>query len=205
MGSSEVFREKLVSPQGIRKALLHCCCVACAGDIVESMLASGVIPTLFFYNPNIDSLQEYQKRKKFAENFALKKKIDFVDGDYFPQDWSLAIKGLEGEPEGGKRCEKCFELRLGKAAHYAAGHGFQLFTSTLGISRFKNFEKITVCGKKVAGQYAGLIYWDYNWRKKGGSERMYKIAKDENFYMQGYCGCVFSLEQAKRRHDKNKE
>lgn len=205
MASSEVFREKLVSPQGIGKALLHCCCVACAGDIIESMLASQVIPTLFFYNPNIYPPEEYLKRKEFAENFALKKKIDFIEADYLPEEWSLAIKGLESDPEGGRRCEACFELRLGQTAQYAVTHGFQLFTSTLGISRFKNFEKITACGKKVAGQYSGLVYWDYNWRKKGGSERMYKIAKDENFYMQGYCGCIFSLEEARRRHDKNKK
>lgn len=197
--SAPAVRNDLVPPRGVKKALLHCCCACCAGDIIETMLAWGVTPTVFFSNSNIFPEAEYAARRKSAADFAKKKNIDFVDDKYCPQEWALAVKGLENEPEGGRRCEKCFMFRLGKAAEYAAKNGYEIFTSTLGISRFKNFEMITACGKKAAGQYPGLVYWDHNWRKQGGSQRMYETAKKENFYMQNYCGCIYSLHRSQRR------
>jgi len=162
------------------------------------MMVSGLTPTLFFYNPNIDPQEEYFTRKKEVIDFATRRTIPFVDADYDKELWCSAIKGLEDEPEGGKRCEQCFRLRLEQTARYASEHNFNVFTTTLGISRYKNFEKITALGRAIAAEYPGLIYWDYNWRKKGGSERMYRVAKEEGFYMQDYCGCLFSRLSAQR-------
>jgi predicted adenine nucleotide alpha hydrolase (AANH) superfamily ATPase len=189
----EPLRAKLVLPKDPARVLLHCCCAPCAGDIIETMMVSSITPTLFFYNPNIDPQEEYFNRKKEVVDFATRKHIPFVDADYDREAWSLAIKGLEKEPEGGKRCAKCFELRLKKTASYCLAHGFNVFTTTLGISRYKNFDLIASLGMSIAQEYPGLTYWDYNWRKQGGSERMYKVAKQEGFYMQDYCGCQFSL------------
>jgi epoxyqueuosine reductase len=183
-------------PQHAKRLLLHCCCAVCSGEIIESLLDSGITPTVFFSNDNIDSSVEYQKRKVSIENFAKKKDLDIIDDSYQPSDWQNFVKGLDNEPEGGQRCEQCFILRLNKAARCADSHGFCVFTSTLGISRYKNFDLVNRCGHKVAAQLDPcLIYWDYNWRKKGGSERMYLIAKQEEFYSQKYCGCVYSLRK----------
>jgi len=192
MENLESIRGKLVVPIEHARILLHCCCAPCAGDIIETMLVSGLKPTLFFYNPNIVPENEYAIRKKEVINFAMRKNVAFIDVDYDRGAWEDAVKGLEAEPEGGKRCEKCFHLRLSKTAHYAAEHGYNVFTTTLGISRYKNFEKITSVGLAMAKDYSSLIYWDYNWRKKGGSVRTDQMAKVEGFYRQTYCGCQFS-------------
>ncbi len=194
MENLEPIREKLVLPIAHAKVLLHCCCATCSGDIIETMLASRITPTLFFYNPNIDLEEEYTKRKKDVVAFATRKNISLIDADYDKEDWLVDIQGLENEPEGGKRCEKCFHFRLKKTAQCAISHGYNVMTTTLGISRYKNFELITSLGQAIAKEYPDLLYWDYNWRKHGGSQRMYKIAKREDFYVQDYCGCIFSRQ-----------
>ncbi|WP_048992655.1 epoxyqueuosine reductase QueH, partial [Burkholderia cenocepacia] len=96
-------------------------------------------------------------------------------------------------PERGARCTMCFDMRFERTALYAHEHGFPVITSSLGISRWKNMQQINDCGKRAAAHYPELMYWDYNWRKGGGSARMIEISKRENFYQQEYCGCVYSL------------
>ncbi len=175
----------------------------CSGEIIESLLDSDIKPTIFFSNDNIDRVEEYQTRKKSIESFARKRDLDIIDDPYQSSDWQSFIKGLEHEPEGGQRCEQCFIFRLNKAAQCAFNHGLRVFTSTLGISRHKNLDLVNACGRKVAEQYPQLIYWDHNWRKKGGSERMYIIAKKEQFYSQKYCGCVYSLRNEEENDQEN--
>jgi len=187
-----LIREKLVLPIANARILLHCCCAPCACDIVETILASGHTPTVFFYNPNIDPKEEYALRKKEVIKFATRKNIAFIDTDYDRDAWEDTTKGLEAEAEGGARCEKCFSIRLQRTARYAVEQGYNIFTTTLGISRYKNFERITSIGVSIAKEYPGLVYWDYNWRKKGGSVRTDQMAKKEGFYRQEYCGCIFS-------------
>jgi predicted adenine nucleotide alpha hydrolase (AANH) superfamily ATPase len=97
----------------------------------------------------------------------------------------------------------CFDMRFVKTAEYAKNNGFKIITSSLGISRWKNMEQITDCGNKAAALFEGVEYWDYNWRKHGGSERMYKIAKREQFYKQEYCGCIYSLRDTNQWREKN--
>ena len=196
MSGAKVVREKIVWPfEGKeRKVLLHACCAVCTGAIVEAMCDSGINPTLCFYNPNIYPSGEYERRKRGVISFARKKGVAVIDDDYAPEAWFRHVQGHEDEREGGERCRKCFELRLRAAARCARENGFQVFTSTLGISRYKNFDVITAIGKEIACCSGGLVYWDHNWRKKGGSERMHAIAKEENFYAQDYCGCIFSFK-----------
>jgi len=100
---------------------------------------------------------------------------------------------MEWEPERGIRCTTCFDMRFERTALFAHEHGFNVFTSCLGISRWKNMAQINGCGERAAARYEGMTYWTYNWRKCGGSQRMLEISKRENFYQQEYCGCVFSL------------
>ncbi|KIE58158.1 hypothetical protein A946_08175 [Methylacidiphilum kamchatkense Kam1] len=185
-------REKLVPPGGVDKVLLHSCCAPCSAEIMDAIIASGIHLTVFFYNPNIHPRVEYEIRKNENIRFAKKRGIEFVDADYDKDRWFERVKGLEWEPERGKRCTVCFDMRMERTALYAYEHGFKVFSSSLGISRWKDFDQVTSAGIRAASRY-GLEYWSYNWRKKGGSERMILISKEENFYQQLYCGCIYSL------------
>jgi len=193
--------KKLIAPENEKRVLLHCCCAPCAGSIIEAMHLSDIKPTLFFYNPNIQPKGEYLRRKDEIINYAQKKNIDFLDADYDAFRWLKSVEEFSQEPERGKRCEKCFDVRLEKTALCANQNNFKVFTTTLSISRWKDFNQVTESGIRAAIKYPGIFYWDCNWRKDGGSQRMYEVAKQEKFYKQEYCGCAFSLRDANRfRH-----
>lgn len=191
-------REVLSLPNGADKLLLHSCCAPCSGEVMEALLFSGIDFSIFFYNPNIHPVQEYEIRKQENIEFANKHHIPFIDADYDKDNWFERVKGLEWEPERGKRCGACFDMRFERTALYAHEHGFPVISSSLGISRWKDMNQINTSGLKAASRYPGIEYWTYNWRKGGGSERMYEIAKRENFYKQEYCGCVYSLRDTNR-------
>jgi predicted adenine nucleotide alpha hydrolase (AANH) superfamily ATPase len=186
-------RERLELPNNADKLLLHSCCAPCSGEVMEALISSEINFTVFFYNPNIHPVQEYQIRKNENVSFAQKHNIPFIDADYDKDNWFERAKGLEWEPERGKRCTMCFDMRFERTALYAHEHGFPVISSSLGISRWKDMNQINDSGVRAASKYLGLEYWTYNWRKNGGSERMYEIAKREEFYKQEYCGCVYSL------------
>lgn len=186
-------RKRLILPNGADKLLLHSCCAPCCGEVIEALLFSEIKFTIFFYNPNIHPRVEYDLRKDENIAFANKYNIPFIDADYDTDNWFERIKGLEMEPERGKRCTACFDMRFERTALYASENGFKLFSSSLGISRWKDMNQINSSGERAASRYSELGYWTYNWRKDGGSTRMYEIAKVENFYKQEYCGCVYSL------------
>ncbi len=186
-------RERLELPEGADKLLLHSCCAPCSGEVMEALISSEINFTIFFYNPNIHPVQEYEIRKNENINFAQKHNIPFIDADYDKDNWFDRAKGLEWEPERGKRCTMCFDMRFERTALYAHENGFPVISSSLGISRWKDMNQINDCGIRAASKYPDLEYWTYNWRINGGSERMYEIAKREGFYKQEYCGCVYSL------------
>jgi epoxyqueuosine reductase len=180
-------------PDGERRVLLHSCCAPCSGEVMEAITKAGISYTIFFYNPNIHPREEYELRKSENIRFAEKCGIAFVDADYDTDNWFARVKGLEWEPERGARCTTCFDMRFERTALYAVEHGFRVFTSCLGISRWKNMEQINGSGQRAAARWPGLQYWIYNWRKKGGALRMLEISKREQFYQQEYCGCIYSL------------
>lgn len=180
-------------PNGENKVLMHSCCAPCSGPLIEKMAESGINLTIFFYNPNIHPKKEYEIRKKENIRYAEKLGLDFIDADYDVQNWFSRAKGMEHEPERGIRCTMCFDMRFERTALYAHENDFKVITSSLGISRWKNMEQINDCGIKAASHYPGITYWTYNWRKSGGGARMYELAKEEEFYKQEYCGCIYSL------------
>ena len=198
-----VNREVLVLPDGADKLLLHSCCAPCSGEVMEALLFSKIDFSIFFYNPNIHPVQEYEIRKQENVMFAEKHGIPFIDADYDKDNWFERVKGMEWEPERGKRCSTCFDMRFERTALYAYEHGFPLISSSLGISRWKDMNQINESGLRAAARYPGMQYWTYNWRKDGGSARMYEIAKRENFYQQEYCGCVYSLRDTNAWRKKN--
>jgi len=185
-------------PDGHKHVLLHSCCAPCSGEVIEAMLVSGIELEIFFYNPNIHPRQEYELRKEENIRFAEKHQIPFVDADYDTDNWFARAKGMEFEPERGRRCSMCFDMRFERTALHAHEKGFPVMTSCLGISRWKDMNQINESGLRAAAHYPGLIYWTFNWRKGGGSERMLEISKREEFYQQEYCGCVYSLRDTNR-------
>lgn len=190
-------RPKLSTPNGENKLLMHSCCAPCAGEIMETLAVSEIDTTIFFYNPNIHPKEEYELRKEENIRFAQKLGMDFIDADYDCDNWFNRTQGQENEPERGARCSTCFELRFEVTAKYAKDNGFDLISSTLGISRWKDMNQINDCGVRSGAKYA-IPYWDFNWRKQGGSSRMLELSKREEFYQQEYCGCVYSLRDTNR-------
>ncbi|KZX36828.1 hypothetical protein A6V30_06850 [Wohlfahrtiimonas chitiniclastica] len=195
---TELVRDTLTLPNNGQKLLLHSCCAPCSGEVMEAMVASGIDFTIYFYNPNIHPLKEYEIRKEENIRFAEKFNIPFIDADYDKDNWFERAKGMEMEPERGIRCTMCFDMRFERTALYAHEHGFDVMTSSLGISRWKNMAQINDCGKRAVAPYPNLTYWDYNWRKGGGSARMIEISKRESFYQQEYCGCAYSLRDTNK-------
>ena len=196
MNTSE--RPKLFAPNGATKILLHSCCAPCEGEVLETLLHSGIQPTVFFYNPNIHPKKEYEIRKQEDMRFCEKLNVEYVDLDYDPINWFERVKGLEWEPERGSRCTQCFDMRFERTALYAHENNFEVISSSLGISRWKNMKQINGSGERAASRYSNVTYWTYNWRKSGGSQRMIEISKRESFYQQEYCGCVYSLRDTNK-------
>ena len=196
-------RPKLETPNGESSLLLHSCCAPCAGEIMEAVAASEIKTTVYFYNPNIHPIQEYELRKEENKRYCQKLGFNFIDADYDKDNWFKRIKGLENEPERGERCTKCFDMRFERSALYAHENNFSLFATTLGISRWKDLDQVNNSGLRAADRYSGLNFWDFNWRKAGGSPRMIEISKREEFYQQEYCGCVYSLRDTNKWRKEN--
>ncbi|MRX27046.1 epoxyqueuosine reductase QueH [Kangiella sp. HZ709] len=196
-------RPTLETPNGEEKVLMHSCCAPCAAEVMEAVHHSGIEQTVFFYNPNIHPIEEYEIRKDENKRFCDKLGIEFIDADYDKDNWFERVKGQENEPERGARCTTCFDMRFERTALFAEENGFNLISSTLGISRWKDMDQINGCGLRAAAPYDEVDYWTFNWRKQGGAQRMIEISKREQFYQQEYCGCVYSLRDTNRWRQAN--
>ena len=201
--ASNYDRPKLETPNGESSLLLHSCCAPCAGEVMEAVAASDIDTTVYFYNPNIHPIEEYELRKEENKRYCEALDFKFIDADYDKDNWFDRIKGLEDEPERGQRCTKCFDMRFERSALFAHENNFSLFATTLGISRWKDLDQVNNSGLRAANRYDNLAFWDFNWRKQGGSSRMIEISKREEFYQQEYCGCVYSLRDTNKWRKEN--
>lgn len=188
-------KRTLVLPEDMTKLLVQVCCAPCCGAVLECFKHHQIEPTLFFYNPNIHPRSEYEKRRDELIELALLLGFAYVIPEYETKGWFAAVKGLEHEPERGKRCTVCFTERLTATALYAKEHGFSHFTTTLATSRWKNKQQVDAAGM-AAQEATGVTYWSEDWRKSGLVTRRYQLVKEFNFYNQLYCGCVYSKESA---------
>ena len=183
------------------KLLLHACCAPCSSAVLERISKYFDI-TILYYNPNITNEDEYQKRLHEIEHFVktLKKKnIKVLRGRYNPKEFFDIAKGLEKEKERGKRCYKCYELRLKETAKVAEELNFDYFTTTLSISPYKNSTWLNEIGTKLDKEYTPTyLYADF--KKKNGYKRSIELSKNFNLYRQDYCGCIYS----KIERDKEK-
>ena len=175
--------------------LLHACCAPCSSAIVEWMLAHRLRPTIFYFNPNIFPLEEYNIRKEESKRHAESLGLEWIDGDYDHEQWLQNVCGLENEPERGRRCQRCFQLRLTAAAQKARQLGLTWFTTTLASSRWKSIEQITLAGEAAEATVPGTRFWAQNWRKGGLSDRRNQLLREYDFYNQQYCGCEFSMRK----------
>ncbi|MBR5738616.1 MAG: epoxyqueuosine reductase QueH, partial [Lachnospiraceae bacterium] len=158
--------------------------------------------TVFFYNPNIEPAAEYDLRlaelKRFISEMTFPHPVHLLEGAYDPSVYREAIKGLEREKEGGKRCEACFRLRLGETAKLAADGGFDYFTTTLSISPLKNAALLNRIGEEAGAMY-GIRHLPSDFKKRNGYKRSIELSKEHGLYRQDYCGCVFSKAEAEER------
>ena len=183
-------------PEGLQEVLLHACCAPCSSAIVEWMLAHGIRPTIFYFNPNIYPREEYDIRKNESKRHAESLGLRWIDGDYDHEAWLQQIQGLENEPERGSRCLRCFRIRLTATALHAKALGITYFATTLASSRWKSLEQITQAGLAAEDAVEGTRFWAQNWRKGGLQDRRNQLLHEYNFYNQLYCGCEFSIRTA---------
>lgn len=160
--------------------------------MIEQLQKQGYAVSVFYSNDNIFPASEYERRKNEIKNYCQKNGIEFLEDEYFPEEWLKAVSGLENEPEGGKRCAVCFKYRLGKTAKKAKELGFDAFGSTLSISPHKNSEVINRAGKEVEAE-SGVPFLVADWKENNGFRCSCEVSKANNFYRQNYCGCQFSM------------
>ena len=172
------------------KIALHICCGVCAAGVVERLTSEGHQVIGLFYNPNIHPLEEYNRRLEVTRKAA--KELDFPleAPPYTPEEWLQETSSLENEPEGGKRCEVCFRLRLKRAYLYMEDYGGDAFTTTLTISPRKSADVINRVGREIGGER--FLVRDF--KKQEGFKRAMELAKKWALYRQDYCGCIYSMK-----------
>lgn len=173
--------------QNSKKILLHACCGICSGYPISLLQEMDYSPIVYFCNPNLDSEEEFEKRLEAQRIVCEHFKVPLIVEPYSPNEFIEKVKGLEDEPEKGKRCDKCIELRLDKTYKKAQELGIKYFTTSLVISPHKNFEKITNIGKSFSENYIAIPF-----RKKDGFLKTNNLSKELGLYRQQYCGCIFS-------------
>jgi len=178
------------------RILLHICCGVCAGSVAEKLMADGHQVTGFFYNPCIHPKDEYELRLGVAQKVAQSLDIEMKEGPYDRERWFELVKGKEYEPEGGARCDICFDMRLRKTFEYFKAKGvFDRFATTLSVSPHKDASVINAIGMAIGGDK----YLIEDFKRKGGFQRAMEIAKEMDVYRQSYCGCIYSLEESIKR------
>lgn len=191
--------ERLKKEGRVPSLLLHSCCAPCSSYVLE-YLSDYFEITVFYYNPNIFPESEYTKRileqQMLIEDMKLRHPVAFVAGNYDREEFYDIARGLEHLREGGERCLKCYELRLRETAELAKKGEFEYFTTTLSISPLKNADRLNEIGTRLAKEY-GVEYLQSDFKKKNGYKRSIELSKEYGLYRQDYCGCEFSIRDAR--------
>ena len=199
--------QKLQQEGKVPRLLLHACCAPCSSAVLEYLSQYFAI-TLLYYNPNIAPLEEYQKReaelRRLVSQMKFTHPVELLPCQYDGQAFVQAARGLEGEPEGGKRCEACFRLRLRYAAQEAARLRFDYYTTTLSISPMKNAPLLNQLGEEIGREF-GVAHLPSDFKKKDGYKRSVQLSKEYDLYRQDYCGCAFSKAQRQREKEERGE
>lgn len=203
-----------------KKLLLHACCAPCSSYCLE-YLREYFDLTVFYYNPNITEDAEYRKRVEEEKRLIMtlnatglaeagrspdraaaagRSEIKIIEGSYDTARFYEISRGLEQCPEGGERCFRCYELRLGETARVAVEQHFDYFTTTLTISPLKNAAKLNEIGERLGEEY-GVAFLPSDFKKRNGYKRSIELSREYHLYRQDYCGCVYS--RAQRMREKN--
>ncbi len=186
--------ESEVAMGNVPSLLLHSCCAPCSSACIEK-LADYFHITVFYYNPNIENQEEYDKRaneqRRLIEQMPTKYPVHFIEGAYEPERFLEMVRGHEKEAEGGSRCELCFRMRLTMTATVAKEQKMDYFTTTLTISPLKNATLINRLMEELAKVHE-IQYLASDFKKKEGYKRSIELSKEYNLYRQNYCGCMFS-------------
>ncbi|MBO4989011.1 MAG: epoxyqueuosine reductase QueH [Clostridia bacterium] len=185
--------EEILTNTGDKTLLLHSCCAPCSSHCL-TVLAGKIHTTVLYYNPNIER-GEYEKRKEEQKRFLRETKLaDFLDCDHEEEAYYDAVRGHEGDKEGGARCYLCYRLRLEKTARLAKERGFDFFGTTLTVSPLKNAEWLNEIGFSLEREI-GVRFLPSDFKKKGGYQDSIRLSKEYGLYRQNYCGCVFSRRE----------
>lgn len=184
--------------QGTKPSLLlHSCCAPCSSYVLEYLSKYFQI-TVYYYNPNIDSREEYEKRSEEQERLISEmefpEEVIFIKEEFRPEEFYQAVKGYEKEPEGGERCLKCYWLRLTEAAKKAKELGSDYFTTTLTISPLKNAQWLNEIGQELEKKYQ-VKFLPSDFKKKNGYKRSVELSQMFGLYRQSFCGCIFSKNE----------
>ncbi|MCL1851426.1 MAG: epoxyqueuosine reductase QueH [Peptococcaceae bacterium] len=171
--------------------VLHSCCAPCSGPAIPRVQSLGHV-TVFFSNSNIYPVAEYVRRRDELASYCARRGVLFVEDVYDPDGWMDAVKGLETEPEKGRRCAACFRYRLGRSAAWAKANGRDLYTTTLTLSPHKDSALLLTLGNEIAAE-VGLGFGEIDFKKQDGFRKSLVISREEGFYRQNYCGCRFSM------------
>ena len=190
MNYNEEMKKIINSFDGKKKLLLHSCCGPCSSSVIERLKNYFNI-TVLYYNPNIEPIEEYYKRKEEQIRLLKELNVEFLDIDYLNEEYHNKIVGFENEPENGLRCPLCYELRMEKTAKIAKDNNFDYFCTTLTVSPHKPSEIINEIGIKLQDKY-NLPYLLSDFKKEDGYKRSIELSKEYNLYRQDYCGCLYS-------------
>lgn len=182
--------------------LLHACCAPCSSYTLEYLAPHFRQIDVFFYNPNISPVAEYETRlaelKRLTQEVSYGCPIAVVAGRYEPERFFEMTRGLENLPEGERRCYLCYEIRLAETARMAQTGGYDYFTTTLSISPYKNAVWLNEIGTRVAAAVGG-VYLTSDFKKRGGYQRSIALSREYGLYRQVFCGCIFSKRDAEKR------
>lgn len=185
------------------RLLLHSCCGPCSSSVLEYLTPCFDV-TLLWYNPNLYPEEEFVRRREtlkiLLEKMGLSERVQLLEEPWRNEEYDTAVRGLEAEKEGGKRCEVCFRLRLAETARLARENGFEYFCTTLTLSRHKNADLINSLGEEAA-EAAGVKWLPSDFKKQGREMRSSELSEQYGLYRQRYCGCAFSL---RKREEENR-
>ena len=191
--------DRIIQKRGQKtpRVLLHSCCGPCSSSVLEYITQYFDV-TLLWYNPNLYPKEEFDRRFRtqveLIEKMGLADKVDILAEPWKSEDYYRRVKGLENEPEGGKRCAECFRLRLLETARLAKHYGYDYFCTTLTLSRHKDAVLINTIGEEIA-KAVGVSWLPSDFKKRNGENRSIELSEQYGLYRQLYCGCEFSLRK----------
>ena len=191
--------DRIIQKRGQKtpRVLLHSCCGPCSSAVLEYITQYFDV-TLLWYNPNLYPKEEFDRRFRtqveLIEKMGLADKVNILAEPWKSEDYYRRVKGLENEPEGGKRCAECFRLRLLETARLAKHYGYDYFCTTLTLSRHKDAVLINTIGEEIA-KAVGVSWLPSDFKKRNGENRSIELSEQYGLYRQLYCGCEFSLRK----------